>query len=376
MFKKFLILVFAFALSSAGGAGLLAQDEPALAPVAPAAPVAPVAPALAADAPLGFAYFFGDDNFLGIYTEELTKENASRFGLKEPRAGVGVARVVKDSPAERAGLKENDVLVRFDGEPVSNARKLNRLIDESAPGHTARLTVLRGGAEREVTVTLEAGRGMGALRRGEIFTPERMEEWRKQGEEWKKNSERWQKDSEEWRRQAERMRPQIEGAMRDGMGVFSATFGAGRRIGVSTNTLTEQLGEYFGVERGRRGVLVTSVEADSPASKAGLKAGDVVTEADGERIEQTGDLARAISRKKDGDVTLTVVRDKNKRTVKVTPEAAPTPRFELYSDAWPHVAPVVPVAPVAPRVAPAPRTPRAPRAPRVMSFGRGGNVLM
>jgi len=99
--------------------------------------------------------------------------------------------------------------------------------------------------------------------------------------------------------------------------VFS--FGNNRRIGATTMQLTKQLADYFGVADGK-GVLVTSVTDDSPAAKAGLKAGDVITSVDGEKVEAAGDLSRAINKKKDGDVTLTVIRNKNQRTITVTPK--------------------------------------------------------
>ena len=102
---------------------------------------------------------------------------------------------------------------------------------------------------------------------------------------------------------------------------FVFAFGNNRRIGVSTTQLTKQLAEFFGVADGK-GVLVTSVGDDSPAAKAGIRAGDVITAVDGEKIEDAGDLTRALGKKKEGDVTLTIVRDKNQRSITVTPKAA------------------------------------------------------
>ena len=84
----------------------------------------------------------------------------------------------------------------------------------------------------------------------------------------------------------------------DGL-VFS--FGNNRRIGLTTQPLTKQLADYFGVTDGK-GVLVTSVAEDGPAAKAGVKAGDVITAIDGEKIEGAGDLSRGINKQKDGDV--------------------------------------------------------------------------
>src|SRR5256885_12076745 len=59
--------------------------------------------------------------------------------------------------------------------------------------------------------------------------------------------------------------------------------------------LTKQLADYFGVKDG--GLLITSVTENSPAAKAGLKAGDVITAAEGEKVTSSGDLTRAINKK-------------------------------------------------------------------------------
>ena len=68
--------------------------------------------------------------------------------------GVGVTQVVKDSPAEKAGMRKDDVILRIDGENINSVRKLNRLVSEIAPDQSVRVTVSRGGAEQEVTATI------------------------------------------------------------------------------------------------------------------------------------------------------------------------------------------------------------------------------
>ena len=83
------------------------------------------------------------------------------------------------------------------------------------------------------------------------------------------------------------------------------------------------MAEYFGVKDG--GALITAVTDNSPAAKAGLKAGDVITAIDGEKVTSPGDITRALSKKETGDVSLTVVRDKNVRTVTLTPEKSEHP---------------------------------------------------
>lgn len=247
------------------------------------APAKPVAP----DAPSEFTFLYHGGSFLGIYTEEVTRENMSRYNLREPR-GVVISKVVEGSPAEKAGLRKDDVVLRFNGEEVTSVRKLNRLIGEVAPEHTARLTISRGGGEQELSVTL--------AKRNDYTTALTLP---------------LDGDS----------KMALEGMLGTAPRGYTFALSSSRRIGVGTTTLTKQLAEYFSVADGQ-GVLITSVREDSPAAKAGLKAGDVITEVDGEKIDETGDLSRALNRKQEGEVTLTIVRDKSQRTIRVTPEKA------------------------------------------------------
>ena len=127
MMRLALLMLFALMLVPPGAA--LGQQTPA-APPAPAAPEAPEA--FVAPLPL-----LGGHNFLGVRAEDITRENMKEYGLSGEPRGVGVREVVKGSPAERAGLRERDVILRFDGEAVTSARKLIRLVDEAAPEHPA-----------------------------------------------------------------------------------------------------------------------------------------------------------------------------------------------------------------------------------------------
>jgi serine protease Do len=240
--------------------------------------------------PSTFTFFVDGGAFLGVHAEEITKENMGRYGVRETR-GVGVTQVVQGSAAEKAGLKKDDVILRFDGEQVTNVRKLNRLVGEASADQSVRLTISRGGAEQEVAVTLSKRTGMNDLMGASI--------------------------RDEIKRSMENNFPQINSG--DGNFVFS--FGGNRRIGVSTQTLSKQLADYFGVKDG--GLLITSVNENSPAAKAGLRAGDVITAVDGEKVASSGDVVRAINKKQDGDVTLTIIRDRNSRTITLTPEKNP-----------------------------------------------------
>ena len=342
---KFKALLFIAALA------LLSAPAPAGAQstTAPAKPAQPSAPEPSES--FGFATtFLARGNFLGVRTEEVTRENASRYGVTGEPRGVGVREVVKGSPAEKAGLREGDVILRYDGEPVTSVRKLTRLIAESAPEHAARLTILRGGSEQEVSATLSR-REPFVSAGGGPFTVYGIDDALRLGDEALRNSE-------QWKRAEEKAREKVEELGRKHPGLF----GPSRRIGVTTTPLGRQLADYFGVSHG---LLVNSVESGSPAEKAGIKAGDVVTEADGKRVETAEDLVRALGAKDEGEVTLTVVRDRKQRAVRVTPERRQVPHGFLTPGSFLIESPVAAVT--LPRVVVAPRALAAPRvAPRVL----------
>lgn len=260
-------------------------------------------------APQAFAWTFdGGGSYLGVETSDVTKENFSKLGLREVR-GVAVEKVMDGSPAQSAGLQSGDVILKFNGEEVTSVRKLTRLIGEVAPDHQARISVLRGGSERELTVTLGKrptpkfeGGVFGQLAPGQMgkleFPPMApMPEMPPMGE-----------------------MPGVRALppMGEGNGdFFMLRGGPGRQIGVGITPLTKQLAEHFGVEGG---VMINNVRENSAAAKAGLKAGDIIVEADGKPVKGDFDLIRAIGEKKEGSITLIIVRDGNRQTISVTPE--------------------------------------------------------
>ncbi|HSE31176.1 MAG TPA: PDZ domain-containing protein [Pyrinomonadaceae bacterium] len=234
-----------------------------------------------------FSFFVDGSGFLGVSAEDISRDNMGRYGLTQVR-GVGVTQVVKDSPAEKAGIRKDDVILRFDGENVTSVRKLNRLISEVAPDQNVRVAISRGGAEQELTATI--ARRKNAFSNTELFSNIDPKVFR-------------------W-----------EGNMGEEYTPLLQALGHRRRIGVTTTELTKQLADYFGIADGR-GVLVTSVTEDGPAAKAGVKAGDVITAVDGEKVDGTGDISDIVNRKKEGAVTLTIVRNKSQLTLSVTPKA-------------------------------------------------------
>lgn len=296
----------------------------------------------------GFAWAFSDGGYLGIETLEISNENFGKYGLPGVR-GVAIKKVVEGSPAEKAGLQSGDVIVRVNGDEITSTRKLTRIVSEIAPDHTGRFTIFRGGSERELSVTVgkrpmpkfDETIGFGRLGEMPDFpTPPDA--------------------------------PLIEGfprAPREPGQPMVWALGNRRQIGIGTTTLTKQLADHFGVDGG---VMVSSVRENSPAAKAGLKAGDIIVEANGKAVKGDGDLIRAIAEKKEGDVSLTFIRDRSRQTVNVTPEEVKG-GFDSYFE-FPK-APNAPDAPATPGVYRMPR-PVVPTTPIPLGrFGFPGRVI-
>lgn len=252
-----------------------------------------------------FSFFVDGGGFLGVYGEDITNENMGRYRLTQPR-GVGITQIVQDSPAEKAGLRKDDVILRFDGENVTSVRKLNRLVSEMAPDHSVKITISRNGAEQELTATIGRRKNSSTVR--DLMSQE-PRVWKWEGP---------LVDRNKLNRGLDRFDLEGDKLFNDNNDL-SFFFNNSRRIGVSTMELTKQLADYFGITGGR-GVLVTSVSEDGPAAKAGIKAGDVITAVDGEEIDSPGDISRVLNRKKEGDVSLTVIRNKSQQTFRVTPK--------------------------------------------------------
>jgi serine protease Do len=206
-------------------------------------------------------------------------------------AGVVVDEVREGSPAEKAGLKEKDVIVDFDGERVRSTKQFSRLVDETARGRAVKMIVQRSGQRMTVDVTPEA-RQFGRV------VPVPMERFRMP--ELPKMPA--MPDMREFDR---RVLPEME--------IYTSRAG---RLGVQLEDVQDQLAEYFGV---KGGALVTSVAKDTPAARAGIKAGDVITKVNGEPTEDTSDVRRGLRRIEAGkEFQVDVTRDRKPLSMKVT----------------------------------------------------------
>jgi serine protease Do len=217
---------------------------------------------------------FGLDTFggivrLGAAVRDVDQADVTREKLAGP-AGAVIDNVESDGPAAKAGLRTGDVVVEFDGENVRSARHLTRLIRESVAGRDVRIAVMRDGRRTELTVTPAEGVGPDFR-----FDADRIRDSMK---ELRGNLDR---DLRGYSFDVERLDP-----------AWRLT-GRGR-LGVTVQDMTPQLAEYFGV---KDGVLVSSVTADGPAAKGGIKAGDIITAINGRAVTRSSDITRELRRK-------------------------------------------------------------------------------
>ena len=278
------------ALSLAAGL-LWAQEEPE-------GPVVGEAGPGHAGKVMHFNFALDDQSRLGVGIGDVDAGKAQELKLPG-EYGALVKRVEEDSPAAKAGIEKNDVILEFAGEKVRSAAQLQRLVRETPPGRNVSLVVSRAGQNRTLSLKLEK-REHGFALAGRM--PETMP------------------------MPGMPVVPQFEFNLPDHDFVW---FQGGARLGISGDELTSQLAEYFGVKQGK-GVLVREVVVGSAADKAGLKAGDVIVRVDDEEVGSVSKLRRALGHDRDEKrtVKLTIVRDRKEMTLttELDPAKPPSPR--------------------------------------------------
>jgi serine protease Do len=187
--------------------------------------------------------------YLGINIGNVDGDKAAAFGLKS-QDGAFVQSVLPGEPADKAGIKPGDTILRVDNIPVKEIRDLIGYVSSRPPGSKVRLDVMRDGKEMTVTATL-AERG-------------------------------------------------AEGSGEDEKGRASSEDSRGK-IGVSVQELTPQVRQMAGVEAGTQGLFVVHVKEVSPAADAGLADGDVITQVNGQAVTSTEEFGRLVKAAKKGD---------------------------------------------------------------------------
>ena len=198
---------------------------------------------------------------------------------EQSERGVLVRSVEPNSPAEKAGFKANDIILQYGRQDVIGVLQLTRLVSETPVGRIIEVTIRRDNREQTLKVTTErAPLTIGGYR---IQRPD-----------------------------LSAINDRVVRGIEDVYRSVSIS-----QAGIRVESLTPQLREFFGVKAGE-GVLVASVDADSSAGKAGLKAGDVITAIDGRSVSTPAEFGREV-RSRTTSFSLKIVRDKQEREIRI-----------------------------------------------------------
>ena len=215
--------------------------------------------------------------YLGVSIKDVPEEVLEAYGWKDHR-GVLITEVEKNSPADKAGLKEGDVIIEFNGRPVDDTDDLTRFVRRCEPGKQVKVNIMRQGKVQTINVTI------GKLRRHlpmigpGIIHPFTFYQYY----------------------------PGIEPGIRPPVAPYRFFFGG--RLGLQVQNLNPTLGEYFQRESGK-GVLVLEVQEDSLAEEAGFQPGDVIIRINDEAVEDTEDLFDILREAEEGDkLTVEILR--------------------------------------------------------------------
>jgi len=233
----------------------------------------------------------GRGSAIGVSIRDLEAEEAAKAKIGNA-AGVFIEDVEEDSPAAKAGIREGDIVVEFDGERVRSARHFARLVQETADGRVVKATIVRDGTRQTLDVTPERG-----SRAFDMVMPDFAGEIDREVQRGLRSLPRNFAFDLDW----------------DARFPTAMVWPHGR-LGAQLTPLTDQLATYFGA---KEGVLVSSVDSDSIAAKAGLKAGDVITTINGHAVDSAGDISRQIRESTDDkQVEIGILRDRKPMTLK------------------------------------------------------------
>lgn len=219
-------------------------------------------------------------SFLGVAIQEIDSDRAKSLKLPE-EAGVEVTRIAPDSPAEKAGIKTGDVITQYNGQRVEGMDQFSRMVRETPAGRDVRIGINRGGSTQTITAKIAARPAITgqlipgtptipALRPFDFHFPDM---------------------------------PQSRLTWRSTI------------LGIDAEALEGQLAEFFGV---KEGVLVRSVNRDSVADKAGIRAGDVIVRLDDAKVASPSDISARLRAAAGRSVSAVVMRDRKEITLMLT----------------------------------------------------------
>ncbi|MBW4045953.1 MAG: PDZ domain-containing protein [Acidobacteria bacterium] len=226
--------------------------------------------------------------YLGVALQDIDTARASALNLKGP-GGAEIIAIDRDAPAGKAGLQLHDVVLEMNGTQINSVGQLRHMLRETPAGQTITLVISREGESQTLSVQL---------------------------------ADESQIEQQAWSQHFSVPNPAPasgpEGFLSSSTAhlgsLFSALTPGSLYIGVEVDTLNPQLAEYFGV-KGNKGLLVKAVDDNSPASTAGLKAGDVIIRVNNDAVASRSDWLKQLHANRGKQVQLVVVRNRHEQTL-------------------------------------------------------------
>jgi serine protease Do len=186
--------------------------------------------------------------YLGIMIQPLTADLARSFDLKNDK-GILITQVTKNSPADKAGLKAGDVIVNYQGQPISDSGNFRNQIASAQPGSKVAFDIVRDGKQRSVTVKIDK--------------------------------------------------------LNDSKLAAQESSPANDKLGLTVQTITADLARQLSVKAGQ-GVVVTEVAPGSVAAMAGISRGSVIVEVNRKAVKTVADFNQAVKSGTNNKVLLLV----------------------------------------------------------------------
>lgn len=255
-------------------------------------------------AAMGEAHGRAVQGYLGVETRDVSEDQLGVLKLKDAR-GAEITNLDHDGPACKAGMRMHDVILQMNGQVIENEDQLHRMLKDMPVGRSVSFVVSRDGQTQTMTMTTADRRTVG-LQAWEQHYSVPAPAYGVHGASFLDSST------------ASSVTASASKAHKDLLGtptiVLSSSF-----TGAQLEVMGPQLAEFFGATGGA-GLLVRSVDGNSPAEEAGLKAGDVVVRINSIAVSSGTDWTKTVHDNKGKPVPVVVLRDKHEQTLTLTPD--------------------------------------------------------
>lgn len=236
-----------------------------------------------------------DRGYLGVYFENLSSRRRADLGI-ESKGGAVIAAVDHDAPAGKAGLHRHDLVLKLNGKEVGSAKDFQQMLANMSPGQAVVLDIVRDGQPMEIHAVLASRQAVERNAWSQHYT---VPDPRAEAIVKKRFPARVPLDAGKT--------TIVDNGAKSENPTLPYT-------GVELETMSPQLAQYFGA-KASGGLLARNIDPNSPGSRAGLKAGDVICKANGASVDSTASWHRILMENRNVPIRLSILRRRQSRTL-------------------------------------------------------------